>query len=40
LLEDNDLFIAATAMSRGLTLITHDRGFSRIADLSLEDWLQ
>ena len=40
LLEDNDLFIAATALSRGFTLVTHDRGFSPIPDLPLEDWLE
>lgn len=39
LLEDNDLFIAAVALSRDLTLVTHDRGFSRIQNLKTEDWL-
>ncbi len=39
LLEDNDLFIAATALSRGLTLVTHDKGFARVPNLQTEDWL-
>jgi len=38
LLEDNDLHIAATALSRGLILVTHDKAFERIPDLSIEDW--
>jgi len=40
LLEDNDLFIASTAISRGLTLVTHDKGFARISGLRIEDWLE
>ncbi len=39
LLEDNDLYIAATALAHGLTLVTHDRGFARLSDLGTEDWL-
>ena len=35
----NDLFIAAIAIANDLTLITHNtREFSRIEDLSFEDW--
>jgi tRNA(fMet)-specific endonuclease VapC len=35
----NDLLIAATALSRGLTLVTHNTGeFSRINGPFLEDW--
>lgn len=35
----NDLLIAATALSHGLILVTHNmREFSRIAGLTVEDW--
>jgi tRNA(fMet)-specific endonuclease VapC len=35
----HDLLIAATALSRGATLVTHDqREFARIDGLSCEDW--
>lgn len=35
----NDLVLAATVLSRGGTLVTHNlRGFRRIAGLPLEDW--
>lgn len=40
LLEDNDLFIAAVAISRSMTLVTHDRAFARISNLEIEDWLE
>lgn len=40
LLEDNDLFIAAVALSRRFTLVTHDLAFKRVPNLSLEDWLE
>jgi len=40
LLEDNDLFIASTALCRGLVLVTHDKGFTRIPGLKIEDWLE
>ena len=37
--EDMDLLLAATAVSRGLTLVTHNvRHFSRIPGLQVEDW--
>jgi tRNA(fMet)-specific endonuclease VapC len=39
LLEDNYLFIASTAISHGLILVTHDKGFSRIPNLRIEDWM-
>jgi len=36
----HDLFIAAHARSRGLTLVTHNiREFARVPDLSVQDWL-
>lgn len=36
----HDLFIAAHARSRGMTLVTHNtREFERVPDLRLEDWL-
>lgn len=38
---NHDLFIAAHARSRGLTLVTHNlREFTRVPDLRVEDWLQ
>ena len=40
-LEDSDLFIAATALVNGYTLVSHNtRHFSRIPGLLLEDWLE
>ncbi len=39
LIEDNDLFIAASALAAGLTLVTSNlRHFRRIPGLRLEDW--
>ena len=36
----HDLFIAAHARSRALTLVTHNiREFARVPDLNVEDWL-
>lgn len=36
----HDLFIAAHALSRGLTLVTHNtREFARVPGLRVEDWL-
>jgi len=36
----HDLFIAAHARSRGLTLVTHNiREFARVPDLNVQDWL-
>jgi tRNA(fMet)-specific endonuclease VapC len=41
LIPDADLLIAATALTHGLTLVTHNtQHFSRIPGLSLEDWTQ
>ena len=39
-LDDADLQIAATALSRDLPLVTHNsRHFSRVRGLTLEDWI-
>ena len=39
-LEDMDLFIAATALANGYTLVTHNtRHFSRVPRLKLADWI-
>ena len=41
LLADNDLFIASIALSRRLTLVTHNtRHYERIPNLCLEDWME
>jgi tRNA(fMet)-specific endonuclease VapC len=38
---NHDLFIAAHARSRGMTLVTHDlREFARVPGLQVEDWLK
>ncbi len=34
----NDMLIAAHAIARGLTLVTADRAFARVAGLSTDDW--
>jgi len=40
-LDTMDLFIAATAIDNGYTLVSHNtRHFSRIPGLQLEDWLE
>jgi tRNA(fMet)-specific endonuclease VapC len=33
-----DLMIAAHAMAKGMTLVTHDKAFAQVAGLPLEDW--
>jgi predicted nucleic acid-binding protein len=39
LIEDFDLALAATALTNGLTLVTHNQAhFNRIPGLGLEDW--
>jgi len=40
ILGDNDLWIAATALSLSYTLITRDSIFIRIPGLQVEDWSQ
>ena len=39
-LGPNDLKIAAIARTHGLTLVSADKGFSRVPGLSVEDWAQ
>ena len=40
-LEDLDLMIAATALEKGYTLVSHNiRHYARIPGLKLEDWMQ
>jgi tRNA(fMet)-specific endonuclease VapC len=36
---NHDMFIAAHARSRGMTLVTHVREFERVPGLRVEDWL-
>lgn len=38
-LEDADILIAATAIARDLTLVSHDSDMLRVPGLKLEDWL-
>lgn len=39
--EDNALFIASIALSRNLTLVTHNiHHYERIPHLGLEDWME
>lgn len=38
LIPDNDLWIAATALKHGLTLVAQDEHFTWIDKLSLEQW--
>ena len=39
-LNDNDLWIAATALTLNFTLISRDKIFTRIPGLMVEDWSQ
>ena len=40
-IDDMDLFIAATALEGGHTLVSHNkRHYSRIPGLKMEDWLE
>lgn len=40
LIGERDLLIAATARSRGLTVVTHNIGeFGRVPGLAVEDWV-
>jgi len=37
-LDENDLWIAATALALGATLISRDTDFQEIDGLAIEDW--
>jgi predicted nucleic acid-binding protein len=37
-LDDNDLWIAATALAQGSLLVTRDHIFSHVPGLQVEDW--
>ncbi len=37
-IETNDIWIAATAMTHGLTVVSSDPDFRNVSGLSVEDW--
>src|SRR2546421_6324862 len=37
-LDENDMWIAATTLALGATIITRDKDFSRIVGLTIQDW--
>jgi predicted nucleic acid-binding protein len=37
-LDENDLWIAASALTLGATLVTRDQDFTRVVGLTVEDW--
>jgi tRNA(fMet)-specific endonuclease VapC len=39
-IQDADILIAATAITRGLILVSNDSDLQRVEGLSLENWLQ
>lgn len=39
-IQDADILIAATAIIRGLILVSNDSDMLRVSDLALENWLQ
>jgi tRNA(fMet)-specific endonuclease VapC len=38
-ISDNDLWIAAAALSLGAVLVSNDQAFSRVPGLGVEDWI-
>ena len=38
-IQEQDILIAATAIARGLTLVSNDSDLLRVEGLSLENWL-
>ena len=39
-LDDNDLWIAATALNLGVIVVTRDTDFAQVPGLQVEDWTQ
>ncbi len=39
-LDENDLWIAATALALGATLVSRDTDFREIDGLAIEDWTE
>jgi len=39
-LDENDLWIAATARALGAIVVTTDSDFQRVSGLQIEDWTQ
>jgi len=39
-LGENDLWIAATALAQGATVVTSDTDFQRVSGLGAEDWMK
>jgi predicted nucleic acid-binding protein len=37
-LDENDMWIAATTLALGATIVTRDKDFSRIVGLTIQDW--
>ena len=40
LLEDADISIAATAITQGLIMVSHDTDMQRVTGITIEDWLE